>query len=180
MEKEIIIERKKTKSIKITLFMFIGTLIMILPIVAYFADFDFITSDIPLVAVIVAIIILPVLIWTTIYYFKQIFNNKPVLIVNEKGIKEGMSTYCSGLINWEDIEDITITPYMDNTYFIGILLKRPDKYIKKEKLLNRLNKQNSRRKCGHVQISSIYFKKEFKDIVNLISYYMEQNKNNEY
>ena len=104
MEKEIIIERKKSKSIRISLFMFIITLIMILPIVFYFGDFDFITSDIPLVAVIIAIVILPVLIWTTIYYFKQIFNNKPVLIVNENGIEEGMSTYCTGLIKWEDID----------------------------------------------------------------------------
>ena len=81
------------------MFKFIITLIMILPIVFYFGDFDFITSDIPLVVVIIAIIVLPVLIWTTIYYFKQIFNNKPVLIVNEKGIEEGMSTYSTGLIN---------------------------------------------------------------------------------
>lgn len=180
MEKEIIIERKKSKSIRISLFVFIITLIMILPIVFYFADFDFITSDIPLVVVIIAIIVLPVLIWTTIYYFKQIFNNKPVLIVNENGIEEGMSTYSTGLIKWEDIEDVTIIPYMDNTYFIGILLKRPEKYIKNEKLLNRLNKQKSTKKWGHVRLSSIYFKKEFKDVVNLISYYWEQSKNNEY
>ena len=178
MEKEIIIERKKSKSIRISLFMFIITLVMILPIVFYFGDFDFITSDIPLVAVIVAIVILPFLIWTTIYYFKQLFNNKPVLVVNELGIEEGMSTYSTGLINWEDIEDVTIIPYMDNTYFIGILLKRPEKYITNEKLLNRLNKQNSTKKWGHVRLSSIYFKKEFKDVVNLISYYWEQNKNN--
>ena len=46
MEKEIIIERKKSKSIRISLFIFIITLIMILPIVFYFGDFDFITSDI--------------------------------------------------------------------------------------------------------------------------------------
>ena len=178
MEKEIIIERKKSKSIRISLFMFIITLVMILPIVFYFGDFDFITSDIPLVAVILAIVILPFLIWTTIYYFKQLFNNKPVLVVNELGIEEGMSTYSTGLINWEDIEDVTIIPYMDNTYFIGILLKRPEKYITNEKLLNRLNKQNSTKKWGHVRLSSIYFKKEFKDVVNLISYYWEQNKNN--
>ena len=49
MGKEIIIERKKSKSIRTSLFMFIITLIMILPIVFYFGDFDFITSDIPLV-----------------------------------------------------------------------------------------------------------------------------------
>ena len=140
MEKEIIIERKKSKSVRISLFMFIITLIMILPIVFYFGDFDFITSDIPLVAIIIDIIVLPALIWATIYYFKQIFNNKPVLIVNEKGIEEGMSTYYTGLINWEDIEDVTIIPYMDNTYFIGILLKRPEKYIKNERVSSYYNR----------------------------------------
>ena len=180
MEKEIIIERKKSKSIRLSLFMFIITLIMVLPIVFYFGDFDFITSDIPLVAVILAIAILPVLIWTTTYYFKQIFNHKPVLIVNEKGIEEGMSTYCAGLIKWEDVDDVTIIPYMNNTYFIGILLKRPEKYIKNEKLLNRLNKQNSRKKWGHIILSSIYFKKEFKNVVELIKYYFDTKRNNEY
>lgn len=178
MEKEIIIERKKSKSIGFCLFMFIITLLTILPIVFYFGDFDFITFDIPSVVVILAFAILPALIWATIYFFKQIFNDKPVLIVNEKGIEEGMSTYSTGLIAWEDIEDVTIIPYMDNTYFIGILLKSPEKYIKNEKLLNRLNKRNSTKKWGHVSISSMYFKKEFKDVVNLISYYRVQNKNN--
>ena len=178
MGKEIIIERKKSKSIRISLFMFIITLIMILPIVEYFVDFDIITSDIPLVVVIIAIIILPILIWTTLYYFKQIFNNKPVLIVNERGIEEGMSTYCTGIVTWEDIENIMIIPYADNTYLIGILLNKPEKYIKKEKTLNRLKKQKSTKKWGHVRISSIYFKKEFKEVVNLISYYWEQSKNN--
>ena len=178
MEKEIVIKRKKSKSIGFCLFMFITTLLMILPIVFYFGDFDFATFDIPSVVVILAFAILPVLIWATIYFFKQIFNDKPVLIVNEKGIEEGMSTYSTGLIEWEDIEDVTITPYMDNTYFIGILLKSPEKYIKNEKLLNRLNKRNSTKKWGHVSISSMYFKKEFKDVVNLISYYRVQNKNN--
>lgn len=159
MEKEIIIERKKSKSIRISLFIFIITLIMILPIVFYFGDFDFITSDIPLVAIIIAIIVLPVLIWTTIYYFKQIFNNKPVLIVNENGIEEGISTYSTGLIKWEDIEDVTIIPYMNNTYFIGILLKRPEKYIKNEKLLNRLNKQKST-KNGDTCVYHLYISKK--------------------
>ena len=29
-------------------------------------------------------------------------------------------------------EDVTIIPYMDNTYFIGILLKRPENILKKK------------------------------------------------
>ena len=180
MDKEIIIERKKSKSIKTSLFMFIITLIMILPIVFYFGDFDFITSNVPLVAVILDIVILPVLIWSTVYYSKQIFNNKPVLIVNSKGIEEGMSTYASGIMRWEDIEDITVMPNLDETYFIGIILKKPEKYIKNEKLVNRLNRQKSTKKWGHVRISSMYFKKEFKDVMKLISYYLEQSRNNEY
>ncbi len=180
MEREIIIERKKSKSIIISLFMFIIDLIILLPIITYFVDFDFITSDIPLVIVILAIVELPLLIWTTVYYFKQIFNDKPVLVVNEKGIEEGMSTYSVGLIEWEDIENVKVIPYMNNTYFIGIILKRPEKYITKEKLLNRLSKQKSTKKWGHVHLSSIYFKKEFKSVIELISYYYEMHKNNNF
>ena len=91
-----------------------------------------------------------------------------------------MSTYCTGLIKWEDVDDVTIIPYMNNTYFIGILLKRPEKYIKNEKLLNRLNKQNGTKKWGHIRLSSIYFKKEFKNVVELIKYYFDTKRNNEY
>ena len=171
MQKEIIIERKKSKSIKMSLFLFVVNLIMLLPIVAYFADFDFITSDIPLLAVVLCMIVLPILIWCTGYYFKQIFNNNPVLIVNEKGIDEKMSIHNVGLIKWEDIENIIVRPYMGNTYFLGILLKRPEKYIQNEKLLNKLNKRKSTPKWGHISFSSIYFKKEFKIIIELMMYY---------
>lgn len=179
MEREIIIERKKSKSIKTSLFLFIISLIMILPILFYFVDFEFITSEVPLIAVIGSIIALPILISCTGHYFKQIFNNNPVLIINEQGIDERMSFNYVGIIKWDDIENITVVPYMDNTYFIGIILKSPEKYIKNEKLLNRLNKQKGTKKWGHISFSSFYFKKEFESVIALMMYYYKLHTVNE-
>ena len=73
-----------------------------------------------------------------------------------------------------DIKAINIIPYADNTYFICILLKDPAKYIKNTKLLNKLNKQKRTIKWGHIRFSSLYFKKEFNNIIEIMKYYYSQ------
>ena len=175
MKKEIIIPRKKSKSIKYTIGMFLSTILLILPIVIYFADISWITSDIPLFVVIMCSLFAPVLTFCTVRCFKQIFNEKPVLIVSEIGINEGMNDNSVGMIRWEDIQNINIIPYMDNTYFICIFLKRPEKYILNQKLLNKLNRQSTRNnKWRHISFSSLYFKKEFNEVLEVIRYYFAQ------
>lgn len=171
MGKEIIISRKKTKSLKIAFGLFLATILLLFPIIIYFVDISWVTTEIPLVVVILSMFCAPLCFFCAIWYFKQIYNNKPVLIVNEIGIHEEMNSNSVGMIRWEDIENINIIPYMGNTYFICILLKEPEKYILNQKLLNKLNKQKSTQKWGHIKFSSIYFKSEFKEIIELINYY---------
>lgn len=175
MNKEIIIHRKKSKSIKFTIGMFLVTVLLILPIIIYFTDIPWITSDIPLFFVILSSLCVPVCAFCTIGYFKEIFDEKPVLIVNEIGINEGMSHNSVGMIKWEDIQNINIIPYMDKTYFICIFLKTPEKYINNQKILNKLNKQSTTNKWGHISFSSLYFKKEFKEVIEIMQYYFAQN-----
>lgn len=175
MNKEIIIHRKKSKSIKFTIGMFLVTVLLILPIIIYFTDIPWITSDIPLFVVILSSLCVPVCAFCTIGYFKEIFDEKPVLIVNEIGINEGMSHNSVGMIKWEDIQNINIIPYMDKTYFICIFLKTPEKYINNQKILNKLNKQSTTNKWGHISFSSLYFKKEFKEVIEIMQYYFAQN-----
>ncbi len=175
MNKEIIIHRKKSKSIKFTIGMFLVTVLLILPIIIYFTDIPWITSDIPLFVVILSSLCVPVCAFCTIGYFKEIFDEKPVLIVNEIGINEGMSHNSVGMIKWEDIQNINIIPYMDKTYFICIFLKTPEKYIENQKILNKLNKQSTTNKWGHIRFSSLYFKKEFKEVIEIMQYYFAQN-----
>ena len=175
MNKEIIIHRKKSKSIKFTIGMFLATVVSIFPIIIYFTDIPWITSDIPLFVVILSSLCVPVCAFCTIGYFKEIFDEKPVLIVNEIGINEGMSHNSVGMIKWEDIQNINIIPYMDKTYFICIFLKTPEKYINNQKILNKLNKQSTTNKWGHISFSSLYFKKEFKEVIEIMQYYFAQN-----
>jgi hypothetical protein len=79
------------------------------------------------------------------------------------------------MIKWEDIQNINIIPYMDKTYFICIFLKTPEKYINNQKILNKLNKQSTTNKWGHISFSSLYFKKEFKEVIEIMQYYFAQN-----
>lgn len=174
MNKEIIIPRKKSKSINFTIGMFLGTVLLILPSIIYFTDISWITSDIPLFFVIISILCAPVCAFCTVEYFKQIFNKKPVLIVNEIGIHEEMSYNSVGMIKWEDIKNINIIPFTDKTYLICIFLKIPEKYIKSQKLLNKLNRQSATNKWGHISFSSLYFKKEFKEVIEIMQYYFTQ------
>ena len=175
MNKEIIIPRKKSKSIKFTIGMFLATVVSIFPIIIYFTDIPWITSDVPLFIIILSGLCAPVCAFCTIGYFKDIFDEKPVLIVNEIGINEGMSHNSVGMIKWEDIQKINILPYMDNTYFICIFLKTPEKYIENQKILNKLNRQSTTNKWGHISFNSLYFKKEFKEIIEIIQYYFAQH-----
>ncbi|MBQ5601772.1 MAG: hypothetical protein IIU77_02990, partial [Clostridia bacterium] len=101
MNKEIIIHRKKSKSIKFTIGMFLATVVSIFPIIIYFTDIPWITSDVPLFIIILSGLCAPVCAFCTIGYFKDIFDEKPVLIVNEIGINEGMSHNSVGMIKWE-------------------------------------------------------------------------------
>ena len=182
MENEIIIPRKKSKSFGNAILMLFSALLLCLPIVIYFELIPGIKASdeegMPLFVVILSIILIPILALCAIYYFRQIFNNKPVLIVNQKGITEYMSARSVGFIKWEDIENINVFPYLDNTFYICIYLKRPEKYIKNKKLLRKLNNRKSTQKWGHIFFTSIYFKKEFSVVAETMKYYFDKSKEN--
>ena len=71
MEKEIIIPRKRSKSIKLTIMMFFATIITTLPIILYFADLSFITSEVPLYIAVIGIVCALVCGLCTIAYFRM-------------------------------------------------------------------------------------------------------------
>lgn len=173
MEKEIVIERKKYKSIMYSFFILLITLLMLFPIVLYFGN---VNSDVPLFILILAIVIEPVLIFTFIFYFKQIFNSKPVLIVNSRGVEANLTYKPVGLIKWSDIIDFNTFGYMNDVDYITILLKDPSKYIKDHKRLRKVSNYKYSSKWGHIQFTSMYFKKEFRNVVELMIYYLKKEK----
>lgn len=117
---------------------------------------------------------MPVLIYCFIFYVQNIFNNNPILQVNEIGIHEQMSMKSVGIIKWEDISYITIIPYMDNTHFICIHLSNPKQYITSERKLRRIMKKKKIKKWGEVNFSSLYFKKDISKVLDLIKYFYQQ------
>ena len=172
MNPKIIIPRKKSKSIGYAIGLFFVTVLMIFLIAIYFGEFEFITSDIPFLIVLLSILVAPICAWSTVFYFKQIFNENPVLKIDETGIYDGFKPSSARLIRWEDIDGINIAPYMDNVNLICVFLKNPDKYAVKAGLLDKFNKHLSPAKWGHIQISSLYFKKEFKAVCDTVEYYL--------
>lgn len=170
MEKSIIINRKKSVSIKATLLLFFVMSLFGFYLYLYYGRPVWLTSDIPFFLVVIAYLIMPILLFAFIFYFRSIFNHEPVLIVNENGIQEQVRYRSVGMIKWIDIKKISVQPYMDKTYLIHIYLINPDDYlIKKSRFsFKRLN-------YGHVIISSLYFKKDFEKVIEIINYHFKMN-----
>lgn len=170
MEKSIIINRKKSVSIKATLLLFFVMSLFGFYLYLYYGRPAWLTSEIPFFLVVIAYLIMPILLIAFIYYFRSIFNHKPVLIINENGIHEQMRYRSLGMIKWTDIEKISVQPYMDKTYLIHIYLINPDVYLKKKPIF-----KFKRFNYGHVIISTLYFKKDFQKVMEIINYHFEMN-----
>jgi len=123
---------------------------------------------------VLSIVFIPVMLFSCFAYFKMIFSDKPILKIDEYGITDYSSVFSVGLIKWIDIKDIFTIPYMDNTYFICIHLKKPEKYIKSKKRVERIKKKNTL--MGQINISSMFFKKDFKEVCDLLKYYFDKAK----
>ncbi len=170
MEKSIIIHREKSVSIKATLLLLFSISLFGFFLYLYYCKPAWLTSEIPFFLVVIAYIIMPILLFAFIFYFRSIFNHEPVLIVNENGIHEQVRYRSVGMIKWIDIERISVQPYMDKTYLIHIYLINPDNYLIKKSRFS-FKKLN----YGHVIISSLYFKKDFLKVIDIINYHFEMN-----
>jgi hypothetical protein len=72
-----------------------------------------------------------------VYFFtRKLLDNKPGLIINEKGIHDNTSIFKFGWIPWSDIADIyehsIQASIASKQYFITIGLKNPEEYIVRE------------------------------------------------
>lgn len=169
MEKSIIIERKKSVSIRSALLLFLVMLFFGFFLFLYYVEPAWITSEFPFFLVVIAIITFPISFFAIIFYIKSIFNKKPVLIVDEKGIYDQMTSRSLGLIKWDAIDHISVQPYMDKTYLIHIYLANPKDYFSKKHFFHFM-----RRKYGHIIISSLYFNKDFKRVMDIISFHFDR------
>ena len=163
--------------------MFFVTLLLLFCVFDFFLDFVP-TLTLPPIIGILSIPLIPICLLCFVSYFKDIFNTTPALIINNSGICEHISKDSAGLIKWEDIECINListpqaylNPRSTENYFICIVLKQPEKYIKNQKLLTKLEKQKNTKQWGHIRFGMLFFKDNFEKIIRNIERYHPINR----
>jgi hypothetical protein len=121
---------------------------------------------------------------TGIYFFsRKLFDNKPGLILSDKGITDNTSIFKFGLIPWSDIlevyEQSVQASIASKQYFLTIGLSDPEKYIARETngLKNKMMKINLKSYGSPIHISTNGLKINHKDLMILVNDYFEKYKN---
>lgn len=174
MNKEIVIYPQKGKLIGIAIVLFLMALLFVFLSVLYFVEIPGINADIPLIAVISSLIAVPVLLHCSIFYFKKALSYKPLLIINQTGILEHITTHSVGMIRWEDIQDIRGIRFSKGQCLIAIILKEPEKYFTDRRSLDAVTKQSNVNFRGHIGIPSVFLGGKLNEVIELIQYYFDQ------
>lgn len=70
--------------------------------------------------------------FTSIVLFRKLFDKKPGLIIDEKGITDNSSGVSAGEIAWSDIEKITVIQIQKQNMLL-VHVSNPKEYIEKQK-----------------------------------------------
>ena len=115
------------------------------------------------------IIISPLLIYLTVIYIKNINNTKPYLIIREDGLIQNIYKFQSGLIRWEDINDIRVIGIQKGHYIIQISLKNPGKHITNQMIVKKMETRKAKNiKHCDIAIHTLFFKHEGKQVADMI------------
>lgn len=74
----------------------------------------------------------------SVLIFIKLFDSKPGLIINEKGIIDNSSGLSAGLVLWFDIENLIVVK-VNNQKFIMVILRNPQYYL--NKITNRMKRK---------------------------------------
>lgn len=89
------------------------------------------------------------LIYSGLFHLRRLFTKKPLLELSEDGIREGLTTFPSRHIPWEEIEKIDYQSFVWGEKII-IYLKDFGGFVKTQPLLSRLN----------LRVNQIFFRKK--------------------
>ena len=89
--------------------------------------------------------------WCFIIFVKSIFNNQPLLMVDQHGITDHSSALALGFVPWQDIENIQLR-HMLNQTFISVSVKDQEVYLAKMSSLQR-NASKTNLKMGYPLIN---------------------------
>lgn len=110
---------------------------------------------------------------TLIFALVKLFDNKPGLILNEKGITDNASGVSAGFIAWNDITDISMLK-VQSTRFLLIFTKDPKKYLAgKNKFKVNMMRINAKMYGTPLSISATALQYKFDDLEKLVFKYWE-------
>ncbi len=115
----------------------------------------------------------------TMFLFIKLFDSKPGLVINKKGILDNTSTNPSGFIKWSDIISVVVkkSGYIQ---FILIKVKNPNEYIERSGRINRIAlKQNTREHGTPLVLTSTSLKCSFEELKKYISENLPENVDSE-
>ncbi|CAM2793038.1 membrane protein [Streptococcus acidominimus] len=93
--------------------------------------------------------------WGFIIFVKRIFNNQPLLMVDQHGITDHSSALALGFVPWQDIENIQLR-HMLNQTFISVSVKDQEVYLAKMSAIQH-NASKTNLKMGYPLINiSLY------------------------
>lgn len=112
----------------------------------------------------------------SILLFKKLFDNKPGLIINAKGITDNTNSSSIGLIKWSDITKISQKKVV-STKFLLVEIRNPEDYIKKANRLKKLTlKQNLSTYGTPITLTSVGLQCSFEELERLILESYSQSK----
>ncbi|AWH85875.1 hypothetical protein HYN59_12510 [Flavobacterium album] len=114
---------------------------------------------------------------TTIIFIKKLFDTRPGLIIDEKGITDNASGVSAGFIPWEDVRHIYTTQVM-NQKFIMIGVSNPGDYIKRQTnfLKKRMMATNYKTYGSPISITPNGLKTDFEMLLSILNNNWEEFK----
>ena len=111
-----------------------------------------------------------------LYMILKIFDDKPGLIIDSKGITDNSSGIAAGLITWESIKQIE-KKYIKGQSFIAIKVANPNRYIERESGIKRIiMNMNLKMYETPIYISANSLKIEYDELWSLLNSKMEEYK----
>lgn len=106
----------------------------------------------------------------SIFYVIKLFDNKLGLIIDKQGILDNSSGVSSGLIAWQDIQDIAVLEIVRQKIIL-IMVSNPDDYIARQKsgIKRKIMKLNYNNYETPIQITANGLKCSFDEIFEIIS-----------
>ncbi len=107
-----------------------------------------------------------------LYATMKLFDKKPGLIFDEKGMTDNSSAVSAGFVAWEDIEDVVVSNVVGQK-ILTVLLKDPEVFLAKQTgIKHKIMTTNYKRYRSPVQLSANTLKCTSNDLQRMMHEYI--------